>query len=455
MSTESFASQRFTNVRREVFYNYPSGAATLTGLLSLLKEEETDDPKFSWWEKRFEEQWTFSAAHTGSLVFYRAVTGLTSTTYATGAGTWTSTNADLEFTAGAVYGLKLAAGAAETFRPGHVFQMDVAQGSTPVELQGIIVPNGVDGSGDRIAFTPIKTVGESSPISHTSAANVGARVFVIGSSFSEGSLDTSTSRNKIPTQIENHTQIFRTPFTMTGTALNTSVKYDDTGAYKDLAKENSVLHMIEMEKTFHFGEKSIRINTDGMPQTTTGGFLYFLRQWELGTAYGNASATTDTSDNKRIINNSGGTLSEKQYDGYMERLFRVTNNTVNEKLVLCGSGFLSVINQLYKSKTTYNSDLPSGDTYGMDVVKHVSPFGTVYYKTHPLYSQHPVLRYCALFVDVHNLVYRYMIGRDTELLTGREPNDADYRKDEWLTEAGLEVRYPESHMYMKNVLDFA
>lgn len=101
------------------------------------------------------------------------------------------------------------------------------------------------------------------------------------------------------------------------------------------------------------------------------------------------------------------------------------------------------------------SDLPMGDTYGMDVVKHVSPFGTIYYKTHPLYSQHPALRYNALFLDVHNLRYRYLIGSDTELYDNRQANDADNRKDEWLTEAGLEVRYPEAHMYLKNVRDFA
>jgi hypothetical protein len=46
-----------------------------------------------------------------------------------------------------------------------------------------------------------------------------------------------------------------------------------------------------------------------------------------------------------------------------------------------------------------------------------------------------------------------MEGRDTELLTERQPNNADYREDEWFTEAGLESRFPESGMYLQNVLD--
>jgi hypothetical protein len=95
------------------------------------------------------------------------------------------------------------------------------------------------------------------------------------------------------------------------------------------------------------------------------------------------------------------------------------------------------------------------DTYGMNVVQHLTPFGTIYYKTHPLFSQNATLRYNALFVDVQNLKYRYLSGRDTELLTKRQPNDADYRKDEWLTECGLELRFPESHMYLQNVRDYA
>jgi len=164
--------------------------------------------------------------------------------------------------------------------------------------------------------------------------------------------------------------------------------------------------------------------------------------------------TLDTDDDCRIITNSNNYITEKLYDGYLERVFRVTNNKANEKLVLCGSGFLNVINQLYKSRAVLNGDLPLTETYGMNVVAHQTPFGKIYYKSHPLFSQNPILRYNALFLDVLNLRYRYMNGRDTELLTQRQPNNADYREDEWLSESGLELEFPESNMYLQNVLDF-
>lgn len=293
----------------------------------------------------------------------------------------------------------------------------------------------------------------SSTVLNTTANN-GKEVLVVGSSFAEGVVDSSRGIYNLPVELGNYTQIFRTPFTITGTALKTSARFDETGIYKDMAKENSVSNMVEIEKAMLFGTKSLYTGGD-TPQRTTGGILWFLQQWEAGNVYGNTAATLDSDDNKRIITNSGGTLSEKTYDELLERVFRVTNNTVNEKLVLCGSGFLNVINQLYKSKSTLNSDLPMTDTYGMNVVRHLTPFGTVFYKTHPLFTLNPTLRYNALILDVQNLVYRYLDGRDTELLKNRQPNDADYRKDEWLTECGMELRFPESHMYLQNVRDYA
>jgi hypothetical protein len=451
--TNTFVNERFNNHRRMVFYNYPAGAAPLTGLMSLLKEEETDDPKFVWWEKRLEEMWGTATNISSTIVFYKTVTGLASTTYASGTGTWTTANGDISPAAGTIYGIKIASGEAEKFRAGMTILMKVYDTSGNVQdLMGVIPENGVDGANDRIAFQVAADPGFD--IDYDNAGNASQYVFIIGSSAEEAATDTSVTRYNKPTEHYNTCQIHRTPFSISGTKLNTSVKYDDTGVYKDLAKERSVEHMIGLEKTFIWGQRGTDSSGDNV-RYTSGGILSFLRLWEAGSDYGNTAATADTDDNKRIIENSTGVMTEKLYDQLVERSFRITNNKVNEKLVLCGSGFLMVMNQLYRSKAQLTSGLPFSDTYGMDVVKHVSSFGTLYYRTHPLFSQHPTLRYCALVVDVHNLKYRYVTGRDTELLTNRQANDADYRKDEWLTECGLEIQYPESFMYIKNVQNYS
>jgi hypothetical protein len=105
---------------------------------------------------------------------------------------------------------------------------------------------------------------------------------------------------------------------------------------------------------------------------------------------------------------------------------------------------------MFAGKAVLHLNMEAKQKFGWDIVSHLTPFGMVHYKTAPLFSQNATLRYSGLFLDVWNLIYRYMDGRDTTLLKMRQPNNADYREDEWLGECGLELRFPESHMYIKN-----
>lgn len=450
-TAESFQADRFKNIRRSVFYFYPNGAAPLTGLISLLKEEVTYDPEYKWFEKRLVEQRTVTAAISSTIVLY-----VTTVTVAGGVVTGgTAAAADTTLTADTQYAVKTAASPENTFRIGHIIRMQlVDENGARQEVLGRVnaVNSNAASPANVIGFIALRTT--TAKIDYDASANVGAEVLAVGSAFAEGGLDISTGIYNQPVNPYNLTQILRAPFSLTGTALKTSIKYDETGPYRDQSKDASVNFMIELEKNFLFGERNL-YNSGGQIVRTMGGLLWFLRLWESGTFYGNSAATSDADDNKRIITNALGLISEKTYNEYLERVFRVTNSKSNEKLALVGSGFLSVINQMYASKVCLTADLPFTDTYGMDVVKHKTPFGTIYYKTHPLFSQNVLLRGNAMFCDVQNLVYRYLEGRDVQLLKNRQPNDADYRKDEWLGEVGLEVRFPESHLYLQNVQAYA
>jgi hypothetical protein len=450
LNSESFSTERFKNIRRSVFYFYPNGAAPLTGLISMLKEEVTNDPEYKWYEKRLAEQRTTVAYISTTIPWY--ATGITIVAGKITAATIAAGN--VTFTADTQYAVKVATGPENVFRIGHLIRIR-AQVTAGVYEEVIGRVNAINTNADTpanvLGFVATRTV--ASAVDYD-IGDLGAEVLVVGSAFAEGGLDISSDIYNLPINPFNYTQIFRSPFQLTGTALKTSAKFDETGPYKDKSKEASINHMIELEKNYIFGERNL-FNSGGSIIRTMGGILWYLRQWELGTTYGNTAATTDADDNKRIITNTSGLMTDKQYNTWLERLFRVTNNKTNEKLVLCGSGFLSVINQLYQSKACLTADMPLNVTYGMNVVKHTTPFGTIYYKTHPLMSQNAALRNNALFLDIQNFVYRFLDGRDTALLKNRQANDADYRKDEWLTEAGLEVRFPESHMYIQNVLDFA
>jgi hypothetical protein len=453
VSTETYDATRFKNIRRSVQYQYPNGAAVLTGLLSLIDGEETNDPKFSHWEKRHTAQRQVTASQ-----------GATKGPFQTTGGAWSD---PITLTADASN--YVFVDDASAFRLGHQIKLAGLTVSNTGANEVIGIVTAVDTTNNILTARWLK--GLASADNGTTNENVALEVLIIGSAFGQGVTNQSTEIYNLPVNPEFYTQIFRTPFSFTGTSLKAPVKFDETGPYQDKAKEHAVTHMEEIEKAFLFGEKHVFTPSGavapttgaGLPVYTTGGILYALRQWEAqysiyrggdGSSTGPAAVTSDSDDAKRIISNTAGTLSEDQYDTYLERLFRYTNNTSNEKLVLCGSGFLKVVNQLYRSKAVLMSDIPMRDTYGMNVVGHTTPFGTVYYKTHPLFTQNAALRYNALFLDVRNLRYRPMIGRDTTLLTNRQPNDADFRLDEWFTEAGLEVWFPESCMYLQNVTSY-
>lgn len=438
LGTEQLSSERFTNIRREVFYQYPNGAAPLMGLLSMMDDEVTNDPEYTWYEKRMPKQ-----------------TALTVTQGTSKGPILTAAGADagdpISLVAGTEY--RICIDNADNFRVGHVIRVVLDTASTPVEVKGTVTAVSPGTTPKYLQFRALQAA--AGAMNGITNENVGKVVWVIGSSFAQGAVGSSGDIYTVPTPYTNFAQIFRTQFTMTGTALSTPTKYDDSGAYQDKAKDHHYAHSIEMEKAALFGVKSKYVDaTTQLPTYTTGGLMYFLEQWETGTPYGVSAATLNTDDNKRIINVNGA-INEAAYDGYLERAFRYTNNVANEKLCLCGSGFLSVINQLYKTKSVLMGKSSKEETYGMDIVSHLTPFGTLHYKTHPLLSENAEWRFAAIILDVRNLRYRYMSNRDTKLLKNRQPNDADYRKDEWLTEAGLEVRFPESHMVFKGVTSYS
>lgn len=452
MTSEQVSAERFKNVRREVFLLYPNGTAPLIGILSLLKDEVTNDPEYKWYEKRLVEQRTTLANIAASVVYYSSVDA----TFVT----WTTAVTDFTFTSGSVYGIKVATGGTAAFRAGHIIKWLTypASGSTVQEVQARVLF--VDTTNNRMAVTPVATVAAASD--YNSSTNNGREVLVIGSAYAEGATSNSTAGTSTmnnyntPVNPYNYTQIYRTPYQITRTALKTSIKYDVNGVYPDQAKDASTNHMREMEWSMMFGTRSQTVSADSQTVIrTTGGILYFLALWEAGSTYGNTAATVDTDDNKRIITNSAGTVNRHSYANYMERVFRHIRNNQGELLCLCGSGFLLTMQEMYEGSATLNTNIPMEDTYGMNVTGHKTMQGTVFYKTHPLFNLNATMRFNALFLDTGNLHYRYLKDSDTQLYKDRAPNNADYIENEYLTEAGLEVDSPESHMYLQNVNTYA
>lgn len=439
------ATYRPKNIRRSVFYMYPNGSAPLIGLLSLMKEEVTNDPEFKWYEKRMVEQRTTMTYISSTISFYVSV----DSTFTT----WTAATANFTFALNSQYGVSVAS--TTQFRVGHIIKF-LAGTAAGQEVHGQITY--VDATNNRLAF--ICTMAASGATVYT-AATTGFEVLAIGSAQAEGASSVSTTPGlttlevyNTPVQPANFTEIFTANWQITGTAGKTAVWFDTRGVDPDQAKEASVNHNRDMEYGFIFGQ-SYQFAANATTVTRhTGGVLYFLRLWEAGTTYGNTVASADTDDTKRIITNASGILSAKTYNKYLERVFRFNRNKQNELLCLCGNGFLNTLAEMYQGKQTFTSMMPADNTFGMKVTAHTTSFGTVYYKTHPLFNLNSTLLFNGLFLDVTCLKYRPLAGRDTTLRKNLQPNNADFVEDGWLTETGLEVDSPESHMYLQNVTDW-
>lgn len=444
-NSEDYAALREKNVRRNVFYYNPNGAFPLIGLSSLLDDEETNDPEYKWWEDRL----PIRASNTAQ---------------ANAAGPFTDT-ADVDKT---TTGWTATAGAVVRV---HLDSNDNFRENNVVMITGITDSSSGTGSlyayvRDIVSTTKLNLViieykGAGNPKNTTAENDLSCQV--IGSTYEEGASQTARTISEVPVQFYNYCQIFRKPFSITETAARTRVAYDNTGPYKHRAKRAQVDHMKELEYTVLFGRRGLQTASSTKAQRFTGGIIWHLEQYEAqyslyrggdGSSTGPAAVTADTDDDKRIIENTSGNLSEKTYDTYLERVFRKNRNSASELLCVCGSGFLKVMHQMYKGQSVMQADFPSSDAYGMSVVRHITPFGDVFYKTHPLFNENSQWRNWALFLDVGELHWRYLTGRDTTLRKHIENKRDDYREDEWLTEGGMEIHSPESHLLLKNVTNY-
>jgi hypothetical protein len=442
LATQSLTPYKSMNSRRKIFYQFPTGAAPLMGLLSMLPQEDTDKPEFGWWERRFPVLRT-SLVATGTVKFANG-----DGSALTDGGTGVTLTADTEYRANVKD--------TSQFKATHVVEFrSIENQTTTVTIRGTVT---AIISATVIKFRPYTT---QTGVKNTTTTNNDKVVSIIGTANPEGA-KSGAGTIQFPINPLNYTQIFRTAFNITRTALKGGLLYDKSGPYKNMAWENGLRHMVEMEKAFIFGQKHT-VNVvdaetgDTTPETKTGGAIWFLEQWEAQDSIyrggvGAPAVTANTDDNKRIID-LAGTMSADQYRTYISRLFRKTNDKAYEKLCLCGGTFLEVVNKLFEREIVRNVGMVNKERNWEFVVhSHTTLRGTVHYKVHPIFDEDPDLQGSALFLDLGNLRYRPLSDSDTVFLKGRQANDRDSRKDEWITEAGLESRFPESGMYMKGVL---
>lgn len=247
---------------------------------------------------------------------------------------------------------------------------------------------------------------------------VGDELMIIGSAQPEN--DTSKpARAKQPSLVENYTQIFRTPFEVSGT-LQASGFMVQPKEWNRVARNAGIEHVKDIEYSFILGRKSA--TTPGPTEDrTTGGVLSFI-----------SSNQTD----------AGGNLSEAEFNAALAQVMRYGSKS---KLAMGSAVAVSALNKFPASKQITKND---ETTYGMDVSHYTSPFGSLNLVYHRLLEGQKYGGYL-IIVDMSQTWYRYLandeVSRDTKVLANRQPNDQDGTKSEYLSEVGLRFGLQRTH----------
>lgn len=345
--------------------------------------------------------------------------------------------------AGTVLYCKMSADDVSHFRAGHQVLLRDASDFT-VDVNTKVIAIGVAGTSSFIQVKLLEADDNSSYGHDLSDADT---ALIIGNINAEGATMPSAISYD-PIKLYNYTQIFRTPLSITRTARKTRLRTGD--AYKEMKREALELHGIEMEKAFLFGIKTEGTGDNGKPERTTEGLITNVRINNPGNV--SDFSLDATYAGKGWLDDGGG---EDWLDAMLMNLFLYGRES---KLAFCGNGALLGINKLAKAGA-HLQITPTTIGYGLKVMEWITPYGTLYLKTHPLFNYETTLRYSLLAFEPENLSYRFI--DDTSFYgegenqksasAGTNAGRKDGTDEEFLTEAGLEYHHPYTAAFLNGI----
>lgn len=262
--------------------------------------------------------------------------------------------------------------------------------------------------------------------SHTIADN--ADLFIAGTAYEEGATS-PTGVSFDATVADNFTQIFRTSFTVTETLRATNLR---TGDKEDeMATKALKMHMQDIERAMFFGKKHEANGSTSQPLRYTGGLI-------------------NTVSNVIDRSTASNSMTEDQFDrALIEDVFAFGSK---QKIMFCGAKVAGHLQKMGKDR--WQPTAVEG-SYGVNLTQYTTFAGDLMVHLHPQFRQVPGMDNAAVIIDFPYLKYRYMEGRDTQLLRDRQSNDQDAVKHEYLTECGLELLQDKVHTYIKNWTNLA
>jgi len=434
-SSNSHASAHGTTPDVRRLYNFGDRIADLSPeespffvYLSKVSKVPTDDSVFRFLEDRSKIDWTsrdFLVANT---------TGYTGTVSA-------GTSYDLE--------VDTSGGASvDWLIKGMVFAIESAEGAQIL----VRVDSPPQDAGSSSTFNGKCISLTASGISGYNAIANNDRCQVIGTAYAEGTGSPDVWSSEIEDDF-GYTQIFKTAAEMTNTAIATK--------YRGYANEWQRIwamklreHKVDIERAMLFSQKA----RQGSVQHTEGLAGHILKNSTAETTHTTALSYTSGQAYLRVETNANLT-----YDlllGDLEVLFDPARGGSGDRLVLASLPIITFFNKLgdgafmdasigstSNMPYRYNFEAAQG-AFGHKVMTIETIHGALHLVKEPLFRG--ISSGFMMFADMSKVAYRPLVGngvnRDTYITTNVQSDDEDLRKDMILTEAGLEVTLPESHM---------
>ena len=332
--------------------------------------------------------------------------------------------------------------------PGMVVAVDVVDGKSHAVFR---IDSVSVGTTETRCDVTCMSVGNSGETGYNAVVD-GDKAQVIGSAYAEGS-GAPDVWSKALEDDYGYTQIFKTAAEMTNTSIATN--------YRGYANEWQRLwnlklreHKVDIERAMLFGQRG----RSGGVQTTEGllGHIIVNRQaqtpgsisYSSGAPYFAAAASTDIT-----------------YDTFLsdfEVLFDPARGGSNSKLALAGLPVISYLNKVGNNSfidVSLGDPDDTGNRYNFQATQREGAFGHSIMQLNTVHGDMSIIREplfrsmsggMMLLADMGQLSYRPLVGnginRDTHVITNVQQGDEDLRKDMILTEAGLEVNIPETHM---------
>jgi hypothetical protein len=230
-----------------------------------------------------------------------------------------------------------------------------------------------------------------------------------------------------PTMDFNYTQIFKSSVQVTGTLQNTYLRTGDK-EQEQLTKALK-MHMSDIERAMFFGKRAEVNGSTASPLRFTGGLRNSITTVTDGASYGASS----------------NVITEKEFDRLLiENIFAYGGS---EKVAFCGARVISNLMEIGKNRW---QPTQIDNAYGVSLSRYTTYAGDLLVYMHPMFRQVPTMDKEMIILDMSELKYRYMQGRDTQLIRDVQAPDFDGVKHMYQTECGLEMLQSKVHHRVKN-----